>query len=151
MNIAEQKVAVRLIERLPPEATGYLLGDSNYDSNPLHAVASAHQLQLVAPPQKKNRGLGHRRHELSRLHALRMLQRKFGRALYARRTDIERNLGHLVTNPVGLDRLPWHTRRLHRVQRFAHLKLILEGCYRWMQLLKSPKDKPLVPLTKRMA
>ena len=74
MNVAEQKVAVRLIERLPAEMTGYLLGDSNFDSNALHGVASAHQLQLVAPPQKKNRGLGHRRHEPSRLHALRMLR-----------------------------------------------------------------------------
>ena len=151
MNVGEQKVAVRLIKRLPPEATGYLLGDSNYDSNPLHGVASAHQLQLVAPPQKKNRGLGHRRHQPSRLHALRMLQRKFGEALYARRTDVERHLGHLVTNPVGLDRLPWHTRRLHRVQRFVQLKLILGGCYRWLQLLKSPTDKPLIPRMKRVA
>ena len=83
MNIAEQKVAVRLIERLPPEATGYLLGGSNFDSNPLHGVASAHQLQLVAPPKKKKKsgGLGHRRHEPARLHSLRMLQRKFGEAL----------------------------------------------------------------------
>jgi hypothetical protein len=151
MNVAEQKVAVRLIERLSPEVTGYLLGDSNFDSNALHRVASAHQLQLVAPPQKKNRGLGHRRHEPSRLHALRMLQRKFGEALYARRTDVERHLGHLVTNPVGLDRLPWHTRRLHRVQRFVQLKLILGGCYRWLQLLKSPKDRPLISRMKRVA
>jgi hypothetical protein len=151
MNTAEQKVAVRLIERLPAETTGYLLGDSNYDSNPLHSVATAHELQLVAPPQKKNRGLGHRRHEPSRLHALRMLDRKFGATLYVRRSDIERNYGHLVTNPAGLDRLPWHVRRLHRVQRFVMLKLIIEGCYRWLQLLMSPKDRPLIPLTRRVA
>jgi len=148
MNVAEQKVAVRLIEQLPPEVTGYLLGDSNFDSNTLHGVASAHKLQLVAPPQKKNRGLGHRRHQPSRLHALRMLQRKFGEALYARRTDVERHLGHLVTNPAGLDRLPWHVRRQHRVQRFVQLKLIIGGCYRWLQLQKSPKDRPLIPLRK---
>lgn len=151
LNVAEQKVAVRLIEQLPDEVTGYLLGDSNFDSNTLHGDASAHQLQLVAPPQKKNRGLGHRRHEPSRLHALRMLQRKFGEALYARRTDIERHLGHLVTNPAGLDRLPWHVRRLRRVQRFVQLKLIISGCYRWLQLQKPPKDRPLIPLWKRVA
>lgn len=151
MNVAEQKVAVMLVQRLPEETTGYLLGDSNYDSNPLHSVTSQHHLQLVAPPQKKNRGLGHRRHQPSRLHCLRMLQRTFGEALYARRTDIERRLGHLVTNPVGLDRLPWHVRRLHRVKRFVHLKLILEGCYRWTQLQNSPRHQPLTPLQKRVA
>lgn len=151
MNVAEQKVAVRLIESLPAETTGYLLGDSNYDSNPLHSVATSRHLQLVAPPQKKNRGLGHRRHEPSRLHALRMLERRFGMALYARRTDVERNLGHLVTNPAGLDRLPWHVRRLHRVQRFVLLKLIIEGCYRWLQFLKCPRDRPLIPLGRRVA
>lgn len=151
MNVAEQKVAVTLVQRLPEETTGYLLGDSNYDSNPLHSVTSKHHLQLVAPPQKKNRGLGHRRHEPSRLHALRMMQRKFGEALYTRRTDVERRLGHMVTSPVGLDRLPWHVRRLHRVKRFTHLKLILEGCYRWMQQQNPTRDKPLIPRWIRVA
>jgi len=145
MNKAEQKVAVSLVQGLPEESTGYLLGDANYDSNPLHKVTSARPLplQLVAPAQKKKaKGLGHRRHEPSRLRALHLLDKPFGEALYARRTDVERRLGHFATSPVGLDRLPWHVRRLARVHRFVELKLILEGCYRWQQL------KELTPLTR---
>jgi hypothetical protein len=144
MNRAEQKVAVSLVRQLPEESTGYLLGDANYDSNPLHKVTSARALplHLVAPAQKKKaKGLGHRRHEPSRLRALHLLNKPFGEALYARRTDVERRLGHLATSPVGLDRLPWHVRRLTRVRRFVELKLILEGCYRWQQ------TQELTPLT----
>lgn len=145
MNRAEQKVAVSLVQRLPAESTGYLLGDANYDSNPLHRVTRARPLplQLVAPAQKKKaKSLGHRRHDPGRLRALHLLEKRFGEALYARRTDVERRLGHLATSPVGLDRVPWHVRRLNRVRRFVQLKLILEGCYRWMQ---RPELKPLKP------
>ena len=134
MNVAEPVVAVGLVQSLSEGATGYLLGDSSYDSNPLHAVTSERSLQLVAPPKKKERGLGHRRHEPSRLRSLHLVKTTFGEALYMQRTKIERNLGHLVTNPVGLDRLPWHVRRQKRVHRFVESKLILEGCYRWLQL-----------------
>ena len=134
MNVAEPVVAVGLVQSLPEGMTGYLLGDASYDSNPLHSVTSSRNLQLVAPPKKKHRGLGHQRHEPSRLRSLHLVNTPFGKALYAQRTKVERNLGHLVTNPVGLDRLPWHVRRQKRVHRFVHSKLILEGCYRWLQL-----------------
>ena len=134
MNVGESKVAARLVQSLPDGVGGYLLGDSAYDSNPLHAVARAKNLQLVAPPKKKNRDLGHRPHEPSRLRSLHLIQTTFGEQLYQQRSKVERNLSHLVTNPVGLDRLPWHIRRLHRVQRFVQNKLILEACYRWQQL-----------------
>jgi hypothetical protein len=150
MNTAEQKVAISLVQRLPAESTGYLLGDANYDSNPLHRVTAAHPqpLQLIAPAQKKNaKGLGHRRHEPSRLRALHLLNKPFGEALYARRTDVERRLGHLATSHVGMDRLPWHVRRLRRVERFVELKLLLEGCYRWQQRQELPQFKfPPPPL-----
>lgn len=134
MNAGESKVAVGLVQSLPEGVGGYLLGDSAFDSNSLHAVTSAKNLQLVAPPKKKNRQLGHRPHEPSRLRSLHLIQTTFGEALYEQRSKIERNLSHLVTNRVGLDRLPWHVRRLHRVQRFVQNKLILEACYRWLQL-----------------
>jgi hypothetical protein len=149
MNVGESKVAARLVQSLPDGVGGYLLGDSAYDSNPLHAVTSAKNLQLVAPPKKKkNRDLGHRPHEPSRLRSLHLVQMMFGEQLYQQRSKVERNLSHLVTNPVGLDRLSWHVRRLHRVQRFVQNKLILEACYRWQQLTSGSevpfKDHPSI-------
>lgn len=87
MNVAEPVVAVELVQSLPEGATGYLLGDSSYDSNPLHAVTSERSLQLVAPPKKKDRGLGHRHHEPSRLRSLHLVKTTFGESLYAQRTQ----------------------------------------------------------------
>lgn len=80
MNVAEPLVAARLVKHLPEGVTGYLLGDSSYDSNPLHAITSERGLQLVAPPKKKDRGLGHRPHEPSRLRSLHLVKTTFGEA-----------------------------------------------------------------------
>lgn len=151
MNVGEPVVAARLVNRLPDGVTGYLLGDCSYDSNPLHAVTSARNLQLIAPPKKKERALGHRRHEPSRLRSLHLVKTLFGEDLYAQRTKIERNLGHLVTSRVGLDRLPWHVRRLKRVCRFVESKLILEGCYRWLQRYDNPCFPRIGPLPSLLA
>src|SRR5262249_18473024 len=38
MNKDERVMAERLVKGAPPEVAGYLLGDANFDSNPLHQV-----------------------------------------------------------------------------------------------------------------
>ena len=83
---------------------GYLVGDSSYDSNPLHKTASGRHHQVVAPPKKKGRGLGHRRHEPGRLRSRDLLAGAFGRALYATRSALERWFSRL--EGIGLGRLP---------------------------------------------
>lgn len=106
---------------------GYLLGDSNYDSNPLHATAARRGLQVVAPPKKKERGLGHRGHRPERVHALGMLRRPFGEALYACRSAIERSFGNLAAFGGGLGPLPAWVRRLWRVRSWVQAKLLINA------------------------
>jgi hypothetical protein len=106
---------------------GYLLGDSNFDSNRLHEQAARRGSQVVAPPKKKDRGLGHRRHSAARVHALELLRRPFGAALYASRSAIERDFGQLTSFGGGLGPLPSWVRRLWRVRLWVQAKLAINA------------------------
>jgi len=106
---------------------GYLVADSNFDSNPLHEVAARRGFQVVAPAKKRDRGLGHRRHRPERLHALEMLARPFGAALYATRAAVERDFGNLTSFGGGLGPLPAWVRHRHRVRLWVQAKLIING------------------------
>lgn len=106
---------------------GYLVGDSNYDSNPLHEAAARRGFQVIAPPKKKDRGLGHRRHRAARVHALEVLRRPFGEALYACRGAIERSFGQLTTFGGGLGPLPNWVRRHWRVRLWVQAKLVINA------------------------
>lgn len=126
MNRAEPDAAPSLIDRLG--RPGYLLGDSIYDSNPLHAYTASIDIQLVAPRKRPDKGLGHREHHRNRLHAVAMLEthvNHFGRSLYKLRTGIERSFARLASSRVGLDRLPPFVRGPARVRRWVQGKLIL--------------------------
>lgn len=128
LNASESQQAQELIPTL--RDGGYLLGDSNYDSNSLHEVAGEHGLQLLAPRRNPGKGLGHRRHSPRRLRCVDLLEwapNRFGRSLYSRRRDIERQFGGLVSFGGGLQSLPPWVRRLHRVQLFVHAKLIINA------------------------
>ncbi len=128
MNVSESAMARRMLTLL--EGGGYLLGDSLYDSNPLHGLASQHGHQLVAPRKKPGTGLGHRRHSPQRFRALDLLRTRFGKALYEHRGHIERNLGWLTSCGGGLAPLPAWVRRFHRVRLWVYLKLILNALRR---------------------
>jgi hypothetical protein len=118
---------------------GYLLGDSSYDSNPLHAAASRRRLQVVARPKKADRGLGHRAHAAGRLRSRELLRppwcgppfpagaRPFGVALYAHRAAIERSFGRLTCFGGGLGPLPAWVRRLWRVRLWVQAKLLINA------------------------
>ena len=126
MNQAEPEVAKSLIVHM--DRPGYLIGDSIYDSNPLHQLTADQQVQLIAPRKRPGTGLGSRRHHRNRLHTIAMLEcfnNTMGRALYAERTNIERGFARLASSRVGLDRLPPFVRTPKRVRRWVQAKIIL--------------------------
>lgn len=126
MNTAEPEAARPMIERL--DRPGYLIGDSIYDSNPLHGLTAEREVQLIAPRKRPGTGLGACRHHRNRLRAIAMLEcfnNTMGRALYAQRTGIERGFARLASSRVGLDRLPPFIRTPKRVRRWVQAKIIL--------------------------
>ena len=126
MNKAEPAVARTMLEHL--DRPGYLLGDSIYDSTPLHEAARQRDVQLIAPRKDPAGNIGRRARHPSRLHAIAMLEtfcNGFGPALYAKRTGIERAFSRLAASDIGLDHLPGWVRGLSRVRRWVQAKLIL--------------------------
>ena len=79
LNVNEVRVAHELIPRMRGE--GYLLGDTQYDSNRLHDLCWSQHHQLIAPRMSTAKGLGHRYQSPRRLHALELLRRTFGQKL----------------------------------------------------------------------
>jgi hypothetical protein len=128
LNIAEPDVAAWMIPSLKPGG-GYILGDSAYDSNPLHDTSLAVGYQLVASRKRPRAGLGHRHHSPGRLRCIDLLRRKFGRALYRVREDIERQFGWLTNHGGGLAPLPNWVRRLPRVRLWIQAKLLVHAAY----------------------
>ena len=124
MNTGDSVTARKLVEQLSGE--GYLVGDRQYDSNPLHRAASP-QHQVVAAQQRPGQALGHRPHAPSRLHALEMLKRPFGQMLLRYRTQIEREFGNLTSFGAGLGPLPSWVRKSHRVSRWVQAKLMINA------------------------
>lgn len=124
MNVGEAKVARRLVEQ--HHAKGYLLGDRQYDSNPLHEVTSKKEIQLVAPQKRKGK-LGSRKHSASRIHALNLLEKEFGKALYKMRWAIEQAFGNLTSFGAGLGPLPSWVRRRHRVHLWVQAKILINA------------------------
>lgn len=127
LNVAEPDVAARLIPTL--NGGGYILGDKQYDSNPLHEIALHWGCQLVAERKRPRAGLGHRRHSSGRLRSMALLHNDFGKALYRCRDDIERCFGWLTNHGSGLSPLPSWVRRQHRVRCWVQAKLIIHATY----------------------
>jgi hypothetical protein len=131
INVGESEVAARLVSTL--NGGGYLLGDKQYDSNPLHDAAQRAGYQLVAQRKRPHAGLGHRRHAPGRLRSIMLLQNEFGQDLYACRDDIERRFGWLTSHTGGLAPLPSWVRRYHRVQSWVQAKLIIHTIYKQLR------------------
>jgi hypothetical protein len=127
LNAGEPEVAARLIPAV--KGGGYVLGDKQYDSNPLHEVALGAGYQLVAERKRPQARLGHRPHSMGRLRSIALLQKDFGKALYACRDDIERQFGWLTSHAGGLSPLPSWVRRAHRVYCWVQAKLIIHAIY----------------------
>jgi hypothetical protein len=133
MNVSEKTMARRLIPTLP--GGGYLLGDPEYDANPLYDLAAEAGFQLVAKKRKDRGrgGLGHRRQSPGRLRSIELLQTKFGRELFNQRNAIECRFGTLTSVGGGLAPLPAWVRRFNRVRNWVQAKIIAAGV-RWLIL-----------------
>ena len=131
MNTNERRMARRLLRDSGHQ--GYVLGDGNYDSNPLHAIASeVGQMQLISP-RRKGTKLGHQRHEAGRLRSSRLLEdpfSEFGKQLFGLRSTIERYFAHLTNWGGSLTTLPAWARTHKRVHRWVQGKLIVNACKR---------------------
>jgi hypothetical protein len=131
MNTSEKHMARLLLPSLP--GGGYLLGDAQYDANPLYDAATEAGFQLIAKKRRSRGrgGLGHRRQSPGRLRSIELLTTAFGRELYCQRNAIERCFGTLTCTGGGLGPLPAWVRRFNRVRNWLQAKIILSGV-RWL-------------------
>jgi hypothetical protein len=138
MNTDERVTAARLVRAA--SIRGYLVADSDYDSNPLHAACDRlGELQLVA---RRRRGagtaLGHHRHTPGRLRSVERTENPFPHfadQLLRDRAAIERAFGNWVNRGGGLTALPPWVRTHRRVHRWVQAKLVLAA-------LKRPRETP---------
>lgn len=124
INVNEKRAARDLVREVGRE--GYLVGDNQYDSNPLYNLAGEHGQQLLSP-RRPGTSLGHHRHSAYRLRANEMMAKPLGQTLLTSRTGIERFFAHLTSFPGGLSPLPNWVRRLHRVRLWVQAKLIFNA------------------------
>jgi hypothetical protein len=138
MNTSEKTMARRLIPSLP--GGGYLLGDGEYDANPLYDLATEAGFQLVAKKTKDRGrgGLGHRRQSPGRLRSIELLKTEFGHDLYNQRNAIECRFGTLSSMGGGLAPLPGWVRRFRRVRHWVQAKILAAGA-RWINQHESQK------------
>jgi hypothetical protein len=134
MNKDERVMAERLVKAGPP-IRGYLVADSNYDSNPLHeACAARGNLQLVTRRRYgPGHGTGHRQQSPGRLRSIALLENpnpRFGQGLLEARAGIERAFGNLTNWGGGLTSLPPWVRTHRRVHRWVQAKLVLTALKR---------------------
>jgi hypothetical protein len=125
MNVSEKRMAAAMIPHLT--GSGYLLGDTQYDTNPLYDLAQQNGHQLVAPRYRRKAGLGHRYNSPSRLRSIELLKTRFGTALYRQREDVERRFGWLTSCATGLTVLPAWVRRPTRVRLWIYAKLLINA------------------------
>lgn len=138
MNVDERGVAQEIIRSV--DASGYLVGDGNFDVNALHAECGRRgELRLIAP--KRKGGFGHRKHHPGRRASAALLgfpkddpsvppPGPFALALTTGRVAIERFFGVLKSAASGLGSLPAWVRTNARVRPFVTTHLILDALRR---------------------
>jgi hypothetical protein len=137
MNKDERVMAERLLRQAPIQ--GYVVADSNYDSNPVHEVCVARgELQLVTRRRYGTKhGHGHRKQSAGRLRSVAIVESpdgRFGQGLLRQRSEIERCYGNLTNWWGGLSCLPAWVRTHRRVFRWVQAKLVLTALKRQTQL-----------------
>jgi len=126
MNASEPGTAAGLVGRACAGARGILLGDSIFDSNPLHGRVDARGWQLIAPRKQPGTGLGTRKHHPGRLLSLLLTEGPLGsweEDWKPQRDAIERYFGAMASFGGGLSGLPSWVRRIHRVRVWVGAKL----------------------------
>jgi len=124
MNVNENLVAKTMVKSL--DGQGYLVGDGEYDSNPLYDAAAMAGFQLIAP-KKEGAALGHMHHSMYRLRAIELQQHSFGQYLLHQRAGIDRFFGQWGNYGAGLKPLPNWVRRPWRVRSWIQGKIILNS------------------------
>jgi len=137
MNKDERVMAERLLRTAPIQ--GYVVADSNYDSNKLHRVCAARdQLQLVTRRRYgANHGTGHRKQTAGRLRSIQLTENPypaFADQLLRDRDDIERRFANVTNWGGGLTCLPPWVRTHRRVHRWVQAKLVLTALKRSHQI-----------------
>jgi hypothetical protein len=133
MNKDERVMAERMVRTAPIQ--GYLVADSNYDSNKLHeACLKRDQLQLVTRRRYgPDHGTGHRKQSSGRLRAIELTENPkpaFATNLLRDRNEIERRFANLTNWGGGLTCLPPWVRTHRRVHRWVQAKLVLAAVKR---------------------
>lgn len=133
MNRDERVMAQRMVRTAPIQ--GYLVADSNYDSNKLHDVcAQRDQLQLVTRRRYgPQHGTGHRQQTKGRLRSMQLTENPapaFANQMLHDRDAIERRFAHISNWGGGLVCLPPWVRTHRRVHRWVQAKLVLTALKR---------------------
>ncbi len=128
MNKDERVMARRMLQ--VTDVIGYVVADSNYDSNKLHEVCDRRgNLQLLTLRRYgKGRQIGHRKQTAGRMRSKDILEDPyddFGSDMLSQRDSIERFFGRLCSWGGGLTHLPPWVRTYRRVHRWVQAKLIL--------------------------
>jgi hypothetical protein len=133
LNVAETTTVAALVAgpEVPIPRGSLLLGDTLFDSNPLHHATHARGCQLIVPRKKPGTALGSRRHHPNRLESIRFTEGKdreiWDRVLAPQRAAIERFFGAWASFGGGLSGLPPWIRRLHRVRVWVAAKLVINA------------------------
>jgi hypothetical protein len=128
LNVGEAKVARQLVSQIQHPA--YIVGDKQYDSNPLHEVALAQNCQLIAEQKNQSGRLApNRKHSVARIKCFEILTTAKGRLLLKYRDHIERLFGKLTCYGAGLGPLPAWVRNIHRVKLWVQAKLIINAIH----------------------
>ena len=127
MNVDERTVAAHLLEETPLNQ-GYLLGDANYETNPLYDQSAAVGRMLVTPRRfAKAKSLGQsRKHSVHRVAMIERMKApsSFIRDLLKTRRLVETRFANLCNFGGGLTHLPpWVRNR--RVIPYVTAKIII--------------------------
>jgi len=125
MNISE-KIVARLLIASAPAPIQRIIGDTNYDSVPLHRIASEHGVRLYTGIRENRVG---RRQHPRRVRLLRLLQTEPGRRAMAARDGIERAFGRMSNIACGLKPLPPWVRGFDRVCFWIEAKVLIYNAY----------------------
>jgi len=134
LNVAEQSVAVEMTARLPVAGPGALtLGDSNFDSAPLHKAQAGRDRLLLTPLKAQQRvkdGVHHpvtlRQMGPQRREALEVWKEHpdLARHVLKQRNNVE-GVFSVLTVALHMSHPPAYVRRLRRVKRWGGAKIIL--------------------------
>jgi len=128
-NVQEMKVARRLIRQLSIFGRGnvrWIVGDSGYDSEPLHQLSRRRlRARLLTPINARGSKSGAwRKTQPGRAESERLIATQAGRKIMSRRCVIEQ-WNSWFKGTGGVSMLPHHVRRLRRVRLWINLKLVL--------------------------